>query len=77
MRHISLFESALSSEYPSEKIRKVVQDLIQRNKSRDVIYEELECFRQYLLSKNRTRDENIVLDTMDYVAGWCSPSMKL
>jgi hypothetical protein len=41
------------------------------------IYDHFEQFRTLLREAEREADENKVMDTMDRIAGWCSPASKL
>jgi hypothetical protein len=44
---------------------------------REAILAELERLRTVLRECGRSDDEDIVLDAMDFLVGWCSPQMKL
>ena len=71
------FSAALSSERPLECLRTVVQALIEQGHERPSIERELEDFRIRLQQEGRDQDEDIVLDVMDFLVGWCSPHMKV
>jgi len=41
------------------------------------IYDSFEEFRAILRKTHREQDENVVMDIMDRLVGWCSPNAKL
>ena len=70
-------DEALRSDQPLLCLRDIVQQLLAQGKDGQVITEELEQFRTVLRAVGRDTDEDIVLEVMDFLAGWCSPHMKL
>ncbi|HMC66059.1 MAG TPA: hypothetical protein VKI65_14065, partial [Gemmataceae bacterium] len=40
------------------------------------ILDMLEDKRRRLREENRDREEEVVLDVMDFLTGWCSPHMR-
>jgi hypothetical protein len=70
-------DEALKSEQPLEHLRRIVQGLLAQGQDRDAILKELENFRNVLREMGREEDEDIVLEVMDFLVGWCSPHMKL
>jgi hypothetical protein len=72
-------ESALRSPDPARSLRLLVLELSQQGHKKDDIYERLEK----LLIRVRTRadfresDEDVVLDVMDALTGWCHPDAQL
>ena len=67
---LSVLKEALQQSRPIEKLEQIVKDLLGKGYSKESILAEFESFRE------RTRDENyedVVLDVMDFITGWCSP----
>ena len=71
------FNVALHSEQPLWRLREVVQGLLVQGHERDAIAADLESFRSLLQESGRDEDEDIVLEVIDFLAGWCSPHMRL
>ncbi len=71
------FEAALHSENPVLCLRNVVQDMVDKGRDQASLVAELEAFRTMLQAEGRDNDEDIVLDVMDFVVGFCSPHMKI
>jgi hypothetical protein len=53
----------------------VVLELKYQN--RDAIQRKLELFRETLRGADREADDDIVLEVMDFIAGWCSPHERV
>jgi hypothetical protein len=69
---------ALGSPRPLAALRDVVQhELHDRHADRDVVLGELEALRGELRRAGRADAEDVVLEVMDFVAGWCSPHVRL
>jgi hypothetical protein len=72
------FDAALASDAPLMALRSAVADeLDTRDGDKATVYQELRELREMLRHDGRTADEDVVLDVMDFVVGWCSPHMKL
>ena len=41
------------------------------------VYDAFEQFRASLRAENREPDEDLVMEAMDRISGWCRPEMKL
>ncbi len=74
---INLFDEAFKSEQPLMSLREIVKQLIAQGNERDAILKNLEQFRDLLHRQQRDQEDDVVLEVMDFVAGWCSPHMKL
>jgi hypothetical protein len=72
-----LFEEALASSEPLWELRGVVRGLLADGHAREAVLADFEQFRLVLQAAHRESDEEIVLEVMDFVAGWCSPHMRL
>jgi hypothetical protein len=70
---------ALRGPDPSRELRSVVQTLAQEGRTRGEIYALLEQVLLDLRSCEppREAEEEIVLDVMDALTGWCHPSARL
>lgn len=71
------FEKVLRRSEPHEQLRRLVLVLASRGQSQQQVFEKFEQFRAHLRKAGRERDEDLVLDTMDCICGWCSPRAKL
>lgn len=72
------YRGALDSKTPLATLRGVVQsELHDRHADREVILGELEALRGELRRAGRDSAEDVVLEVMDFVAGWCSPHVRL
>jgi hypothetical protein len=67
------FRAALASGHSLEGLRVAVQDELSAGVSRAEVIEKLESIRPGLTES----DEDIVLEVLDFVTGWCSPSARL
>jgi hypothetical protein len=71
------FEQALKASDPTVELREVVGCLLAQGHERQAVAEELQRFRSLLQRSGREEEEDIVLEVMDFLAGWCSPHMAL
>ena len=72
-----LFEEALASSHPLWELRGVVRGLLADGHGREDVLADFERFRLVLQAAEREADEDIVLEVMDFLAGWCSPHVRL
>jgi hypothetical protein len=70
-------ENALGSNTPLLTLRSFLQELLARGESRESLIEKLTKFREKLLLSGREKDDDLILELMDLLYGWCSPEMKL
>jgi hypothetical protein len=70
-------QEALRSSEPVNELRNLVLRLLTDGRTREAILELLESARQQLRQANCETDEDVVMDVMDFLVGWCSPHMKL
>lgn len=68
---------ALCSDDPPEHLREAVQTLIDEGHQPEALYAQLEGIVLDLRASGRETEEDLVLDVMDYLAGWCSPQMRI
>jgi hypothetical protein len=63
---------------PGQELRRVVERLAHEGSSRDVLYAQLEeLLFDVRTDPNQGLDEDIVLDVMDALEGWCHPAAKI
>ena len=77
MNSISQFEAAFHTDQPSARLRQVALDLAAEGYSPPAVLDLFEAFRAVLQSSHREAEENLLLETMDAIVGWCSESAKL
>jgi hypothetical protein len=70
-------EESLHSSNPFEQLRLLVVSLQGEGFDRGAILHFFEEARQNLRNAGREADEDIVMDVMDCLVGWCSPKMSL
>lgn len=68
---------ALRDAHPVEALREVAERLLRTGISRGDLTRRLEQLRVELRDTDRSDDEDVVLDVLDFVAGWSSPHMKI
>ena len=71
------FEEALKSPAPLDALREELRGLLDEGWSREALLRQLESDRELLRSEERSDDEDILLEAMDFLSGWASPHMKL
>ncbi len=70
---VQRFEKALADN----QLNNLVQELVDEGKQQVEVYDQFDQFRTYLREVDREDDENKVMDTMDYIVGWCSSDAQL
>jgi len=71
---LSVLTEALQQSSPMEKLEKIVKDLLGKGYSKQSILAIFESFREKTTDEDY---EDIVLDTMDFITGWCSPHKRI
>ena len=72
------YEQQLASENPLRELRNsVAHQLHEEHVPRDEVLRRLDTIRRELRAAGREEDEDIVMDVMDFVVGWCSPRQRL
>jgi hypothetical protein len=74
---VGALDTALSSKDPLLAVRVVAQAELAKGSSREALLKQLEQYRQLLQAQDRERDEDIVLEVMDQLTGFCSPGGRL
>ena len=70
-------EQALRSAKPFEELRRLVMHRFAQGEDKEAVLKKFERARQVLREANRERDEDVVVDVMDCLVGWCGSHMKL
>jgi hypothetical protein len=71
------FEDALRSREPLAALRSVAMGFLSEGHEKEAILQRFENVRQALRQADRKREEDLVMEVMDQLVGWCSPHMKL
>lgn len=71
------FYAALDSEAQLESLRRYADRELRAGTPRQQLLAEFEELRTELRSAGRDQDDDVVLDVMDFVAGWCSPHARM
>ena len=58
-------------------MRGVVVDLLVMGRDRVAVNESLLELRSVLAAGDREADEDVVLDVLDMIEGWCAPGMRI
>ncbi|HEV3144682.1 MAG TPA: hypothetical protein VGZ47_12405 [Gemmataceae bacterium] len=70
-------ESALGSDEPLNRLRALVRDLQAERLGHQAIQTLFEKAASELRLAGRGRDEDVILEVLDFLVGWCSPHMSL
>ncbi len=76
MNFQELFWQALNEEKPRSALRQVIIDLRAEGIEKDILIKELEAFR-WLAAGRSEEDEDIVIDVVDFLVGFCSPHLRI
>ena len=71
---LSVLTEALQQSSPIEKLEPIVKDLLDKGYSKESILTEFESFRKTTTDEDY---EDVVLDVMDFLTGWCSPHKRI
>lgn len=72
-----LIASALDEKMPAEAVLRAARQLCKQGISQEELLAYFDSFRdRHAHDADETR-YNAILDTMDIIVGWCSPSRKL
>ena len=67
------YEEALAAAEPALALREAVVRAREAGVGRDVVVGPLQALREHLRRAGRDEDEDVVLEVMDFLAGWSSP----
>ncbi len=68
---------ALESDAPLREARSVVESFLRQGQEKQALLDRLERIRQKFREKGREPEEDVVMDVMEFVLGWCSPHMRI
>ena len=71
---LSVLKEALQQSSPIEKLEQIVKDLLNKGYSKENILAEFESFRKTTTNEDY---EEVVLDVMDFITGWCGPHKSI
>jgi hypothetical protein len=71
---LSVLTKALQQTRPIEQLEEIVKNLLSQGYSTESILAAFESFRQ---TNQDEEYEEIVLDVMDFLTGWCSPHKRI
>ncbi|KHD05330.1 hypothetical protein PN36_34380 [Candidatus Thiomargarita nelsonii] len=74
---LSVLTEALQKSSPIEKLEQIVKDLLGKGYSKESILAEFERFRATLGTTTDEDYEDVVLEVMDFITGWCSPHKRI
>ena len=77
MKHEERFENALRSNEPLKCLNTFVFELSAEGRKKAEILKIFENFALCLRRKNREADEELLLEVMDALVGWCHPGARL
>jgi hypothetical protein len=68
---------ALQSSEPLQEVRSFAEQLTRDGLSKAAVLEQFEQTRQSLRVQGKQREEDLLLEVIDFIEGWCSPHMKI
>lgn len=71
------FENALQQEKPYNQLRQLALQFAARGQTPQQVYDTFNQFRAHLREVDREEDEDLIMDVMDDICGWCSPQNSL
>ena len=70
-------EEGLLGPAPHERLAAIAIELSSDGLGQDEILQIFESFRAELRLADRKTDEDVLMDVMDRICGWCSPHVRL
>ncbi len=77
MKFQTEFENSLRHEEPYNQLRQLALHFAAQGQTQQQVYETFEQFRAHLREANREQDEDLIMDVMDCICGYCSPQNRL
>jgi hypothetical protein len=77
MVHEQELEDSVGSPNPHERLVALIVTLNHNGLGKDALIELLNQFRSKMRKENREAHEDIVMEVMDLVVGWCHPTQRL
>jgi len=72
-----MLENALRTENPFAALRSYLESLVRAGQVREQVVHELLVFSSQLRAENLETDDDLVLEMIDFLEGWCSSHMKI
>jgi hypothetical protein len=72
-----LYALAFETENPDSALTETIKGLLEQRYDRKILVHSLTHFGLMLRSEGKDEDEDIVLDLLDALTGWCHPSARL
>ncbi len=70
-------EQALADSKPLEQMRSLVRQWQSRGERQSAIIDRLEHARLALHAADRDQDEDLIIEVIDFIVGWCSPHFRM
>jgi hypothetical protein len=70
-------EQAFQSSEPFQQLRSLAIQLLDQGYDRSSVIERFKEARQQLREVDRESEEDVVMDVLDCLVGWCSPQMRI
>ena len=77
MKHEECFENALRSNEPLAALNSLILKLSAEGHKKAEILKIFENYAICLRKKDREPDEDLLMEVMDALVGWCHPSARL
>lgn len=77
MSEHELFEQALDAQNRTGELRRLAQRFLDDGTAPETVLLQFEQVRQRLRETHREEEEDAVMEVMDFLAGWCSPHVRL
>lgn len=74
---VQSLENALQAENPFAELRNYLQRLVHAGYDREKLVRDLLDFSYQLRAENRDDDDDLILEMVDFLTGWCSPHMRI
>ncbi len=68
---------ALQSSEPLQEVRSLAEQLARDGFSKAAVLEQFERTRQSLRVQGKEWEEDLLLEVMDFIEGWCSQHLKI
>ena len=77
MNDIEDLKSSIKSRQDSVVLRDIARSLLDAGMTRESLLGSLEHLRSEFQNAGDSEAEDITLEVMDYLVGWCSPNMRI
>jgi hypothetical protein len=74
---INAITGCFDSQKPLEDIHRILESLLQAGYEKARMIADLEEYRMGLQSEGKQREEDLVLDGLDFLTGWVGPEKQL